>query len=87
MRGRDQNIEALASERANLIEQVQTQEVEALSAKESFKEAKFTRDVEVASAVAEAIVKFKVSKEFITLLKKDYHNGYDVGVVEIFYNI
>ena len=45
------------------------------------------RDVEVASAVAEAVVKFKESEEFTTLFKKDYHNGYDVRVVEIFYNI
>ena len=41
----------------------------------------------MASVVAEVIVKFKESEEFITLLKKDYNNGYDVGVVEIFYNI
>ena len=45
------------------------------------------RDVEVASVVAEAVVKFKESEEFITLLKKDYHNDYDVGVVKIFYNV
>ena len=58
-----------------------------MSAKESLKEAKFMRDIEVASAVTEAVVKFKESEEFIALLKKDYHNGYDVRVVEIFYNI
>ena len=45
------------------------------------------KDVEVASAIAEAVVKFKESKEFTALLKKDYHNGYDVRVMEIFYNI
>ena len=44
------------------------------------------RDVDVASVVAKAIVKFKESEEFNALLK-DYHNGYDVRVVEIFYNI
>ena len=45
------------------------------------------RHVEVASAVEEVVVKFKESEEFTALLKKDYHNGYDVRVVEIFYNI
>ena len=45
------------------------------------------RDVEVASVVAEAVVNFKESEEFTALLKKDYHNDYDVGAVEIFYNI
>ena len=34
-----------------------------------------------------AVVKFKEFEEFTALLKKDYHNGYDVRVVEIFYNI
>ena len=45
------------------------------------------RDVEVASAVTHAVVKFKELDEFIALLKKDYHNGYNVRVVKIFYNI
>ena len=45
------------------------------------------RDVEVASAVAKAVVKFKESEEFTALLKKEYHNNHDVRVVEIFYNI
>ena len=36
------------------------------------------RDVEVASTVVEAIDKFKELEEFTTLLKKDYHNSYDV---------
>ena len=58
-----------------------------MSARELLNEAEFMRDVEVANAVAEVVVKFKESKEFTTLLKKDYHNGYDVRVVEIFYNI
>ena len=39
------------------------------------------RDVEVASAVIEVVVKFKKLEEFTALLK-DYHNGYDVRVVE-----
>ena len=83
----DQKIETLTSEKAGLIEQVQTQEAEAFSANESLKEAEFIRDVEMASEVAEAIVKFKELEEFTILLKKDYNNGYDVGVVEIFNNI
>ena len=87
LKGCNKKIEALTSEKVDLIEQVQTREAKALSAKESLKETEFMRDVEVASAIVEAIVKFKESKEFIALLKKEYHNGYDVGVVEIFYNI
>ena len=87
LKGHDQKIEALTSEMAYHIEQVQTREAKAMLAKESLKEAKFMRDVEVASAIAEALVKFKESKEFTALLKNDYHNGYDVGEVEIFYNI
>ena len=43
------------------------------------------RDMEVASVVAEAIVKFKKSEEFTAPFKKDYHNGYDVRVIKIFY--
>ena len=87
LKGRDKNIQALTSERVDLIEQVQTREVEALSTKELLKEAEFMKDVEVARTVAEVVVKFKELKEFTTLLKKDYHNGYNVKVVEIFYNI
>ena len=45
------------------------------------------RDVDVASVIAEAVVKFKDSEEFTALLKKDYHSGYYVGAVDIFYNI
>ena len=45
------------------------------------------KDMEVVSAVAEALVKFKELEDFIALLEKDYHNGYDVRVMEIFYNI
>ena len=41
----------------------------------------------MASAVVKVVVKFKESKEFTALLRKDYRNGYDVEVVEIFYNI
>ena len=55
-----------------------------MSAKELLKKAEFMRDVEVASMVADAVVKFKESKEFTTLLKKDYHNGYNVEVMETF---
>ena len=58
-----------------------------MSTKESLKDAEFMRDVEVTSTVAEALVKFEESKEFTALFKNDYHNNYDVEVVEIFYNI
>ena len=87
LKGCRERIEALIIDRANLIEQVATREVEALSARELLKEAECMRDVEVASVVAKAVVKFKESEGFTALLKKDYHNGYDVGVMEIFYNI
>ena len=45
------------------------------------------RDVKVAIMIVEVVVKFKESEEFTTRLKKEYHNGYDVRVVEICYNI
>ena len=87
LKGCDKKIEALTSERVDLIRHVQTREAEVLSARELLKEVEFMRDVEVARAVAEAVVKFKESEEFTTLLKKDYHNDYNVKVMEIFYNI
>ena len=87
LKGHGEKIEALTIEKADLIGQVATQEGEALSAKELLKETEFMKDVKVASVVVEVVVKFKDSEEFTTLLKKDYHNGYDVGVMEIFYNI
>ena len=58
-----------------------------MSARELLKEAEFMRDMEVTSAVAEAVIKFKELEEFTALHKKDYHNDYDVRVMEIFYNI
>ena len=58
-----------------------------MSTKESLKVSEFMRDVEVTSTVAEAVVKFEESKEFTAFFKNDYHNNYDVEVVEIFYNI
>ena len=78
LKGCDKKIKVLTSEKVDLIVQVHTREAEALSARELLKEIELMRDVEVASAIAEAIVKFKESEEFTTLLKKDYHNGYDV---------
>ena len=78
LKGRDKKIKVLTSEKVDLIVQVHTQEAEALSARELLKEIELMRDVEVASVIAEAIVKFKESEEFTALLKKDYHNGYDV---------
>ena len=41
------------------------------------------RGVKVASVVPKAVVKFKELEEFTALLKKDYHNDYDVNVMEI----
>ena len=58
-----------------------------MPSKESLKKAEFIRDIEVASAIVKVVVKFKELEEFTTLIKKDYHYDYDVGVVEIFYNI
>ena len=55
-----------------------------MSARELLKEAEFMSNMEVASTVAEAIVKFKKLEEFTALLKKDYHNGYDAGVWKSF---
>ena len=49
------------------------------------------RDAEFGEAVKEAVVKFKDSEEFATILKEKYEasrdTSYNVKVVDIFYNI
>ena len=49
------------------------------------------RDTEIVEATKEAMVKFKDSEEFVTLLKEKHEvgrdTGYDVKVVDIFCNI
>ena len=59
LKGCDKKIEALTSKRVDLVEQVQTREAKALSARELLKEAEFMKDVEVATMVAEVVFKFK----------------------------
>ena len=58
-----------------------------ITAKDSLKEAKLLRGVDIANVVDEAMAKFKSSNEFVSLLKKDDDIGFDTGVDAISYNI
>ena len=75
------------AERTDLVHQVMHWEVEAIATKDFLKEAEFIRGLDITNAVDEALVKFKNSDEFTTLLKKDHEVGFDTGVEVIFYNI
>ena len=75
------------AERTNLVRQVISWEAEAIAAKDFLKDDEFTRDLDIANAIDEALAKFKNSDEFTALLKKDHDTRYDVGVEAIFYNI
>ena len=55
-------------ERADLVDQVMSWEVEAITAKESLKEDELLRSKDAANAVDEALAKFKSSVEFFALL-------------------
>ena len=55
-------------ERADLVDQVMSWEVEAITAKESLKEDELLRSEDAANAVDEALAKFKSSVEFVALL-------------------
>ena len=80
-------METLKAERADFVNQVMNWEVEAIVAKDSLKEAELTRGLDIANAVDEALVKFKNSDEYATLLKKEHDIRFDVGEEAIFYNI
>ena len=60
LRSRDQGIEALMAERANLIDQVMSLEAEAITARDSLKEAELSRRKDIANTVDEALTKFKI---------------------------
>ena len=75
------------AERVDLIGQVMHWEAEAIAAKDFLKEVKFTRVLDIANEVDEALAKCKNSDDFAVLLKKDHDTGFDTGVEAIFYNI
>ena len=54
-----------------------------ITAKEFLKEVEFTRGLDIANEVNEALAKFKNSDEF----EKDHDDGFNAGVKTIFYNI
>ena len=93
--GRDRRIKALLNDKANLVDEVVNLEAKAWATEEYLREAMLVRDAEFAEAADEAskkaVVKFKDSEEFAALLEEKYEaghdTGYDVGVVDIFYNI
>ena len=55
-------------------------EAEAIAAKDVLKEAELIKGLDIANVIDEALVKFKGSNEFSTLLKKNHDTGFDVGV-------
>ena len=87
LRSHDQGIEALVAKIVDLVNQVMSWEAEAITARDSLKEAELSRSEDIANAVDEALAKFKSSNEFSTILKKDHDTGFDADVEAIFYNI
>ena len=87
LRSCDQGMETLMAERVDVVNQVMTWEAKAIAAKDSLKEGELMRDFDTAKVIDEALVEFKSSDEFATLLKKDHDTGFDTGVEAIFYNI
>ena len=67
-----QGMEALIVEKANLVDQVMSWEVEVINARDSLKEAELSRSEDIANEVDEALAKFKSSDEFVALLKEDH---------------
>ena len=72
LKRRDQGMETLMAERADLINQVMNWEVEAIAAKDFLKEVEVTRGLDITNEINEALAKFKNSDEFVALLKKDH---------------
>ena len=62
-------------------------EVEAITSRDSLKEAELSRREDIANVVDETLAKFKSSDEFVALLKKDHDTGFEARVEAIFYNI
>ena len=87
LKSRNQGMETLMVDKADLVNEVMNWEAEAITAKDSLKEVELTRGLDFANAVDEALTKFKNSNEFSALLKKGHDAGFDAEVKAIFYNI
>ena len=91
LRSRNEIIETLVSDKADLTKKVMNFEAKAWAIEEYLKEVELARDDEIARVVEATVVKFKHSEEFVVLIKEKYDAGHDtgddVGVEEIFYNI
>ena len=87
LRSRDQGMETLMAEKADLVNQVMNWEAEAIASKNSLKETELKKGLNIANTVYEALTKFKSSDEFAVLLKKDHDTRFDARVEAIFYNI
>ena len=72
LRSRDQGMETLMVEMADLVDQVMNWEVEAIATRDSLNEVKLSRGIDIANAIDEALAKFKSSDESTALLKKDH---------------
>ena len=75
------------AEKVDIVNQVMNWEAEVITAKDSLKDVKLMRGLDITNIVDEALVKFKSSDEFTALLKKDHDTGFDAGVEAILYNI
>ena len=62
-------------------------EAEAITVRDSLKEAELSKGEDISNVIDKALAKFKSSDEFVALLKKDHDIGFDVKVEAIFYNI
>ena len=80
-------METLMPKRADLVRQDMHWVTVALAAKDLLNEMEFTKGLDIANAVDEALAKFKNSSEFTALLKKNHYASFDAGVEAIFYNI
>ena len=69
LRGCDQGIEAL-TKRADLVDQVISLEVEAITARDFLKEPKLSRGEDIANVVDEALAKFKSLKELLLFSRR-----------------
>ena len=87
LRSRNQGMETLRAEKADLVDQVMNWEAEAITARDSLKEAELSRGVDIANAVEEVLAKFKSLDEVAAFLKKDHETGFNARVEAIFYNI
>ena len=73
LKSRNQGIETLILEKADLVNQVMNWEAQAIATKDFFKKA----GLDIANVADEDLAKFKNSDEFATLFKKDHDAGFD----------